>query len=91
MEANTKKEMIVFCFESEYQCFNKQNKKAEKKYFFLKLWITMHCSLLLKKKKNFFQIDYPNFRDIIQQMGEKKVASDITEWQMPSVTISDWG
>lgn len=51
----------------------------------------MHCSLLLKKKKNFFQIDYPNFRDIIQQMGEKKVASDLNEWQMPSVTISDWG
>lgn len=39
----------------------------------------------------FFQIDYPNFRDIMQQIGEKKVASDINEWQMPSVTISDRG
>lgn len=90
MEANTKKEMIVFCFESEYQCFNKQKKKRKRNIFFET--VNHHALLIVVKKKEFFfQIDYPNFRDIIQQMGEKKVASDINEWQMPSVTISDWG
>lgn len=84
-----KKEMIYFVLGLGI------NKKTEKKMIFIFFWncespSTTHCC---KKKKwrLFFSNDYPNFRDIMQQIGEKKVASDINEWQMPSVTISDRG
>lgn len=54
-------------------------KKSGKEIFFFET-VNHHALLIVvKKKKIFFQIDYPNFRDIIQQMGEKKVASDINE------------
>lgn len=88
-----KKEMIYFVLGLSISV--SINKKTEKKMIFIFFWncespSTTHCC---KKKKwrFFFQIDYPNFRDIMQQIGEKKVASDINEWQMPSVTISDRG
>lgn len=62
MEANTKKEMIVFCFESEYQCFNKQKKKRKRNIFFET--VNHHALLIVvKKKKNFF------FKKIIQILG----------------------
>lgn len=92
ISANTEEGNDIFCFGSEYQCFDKQKNKKKMIFFFgnCESPSTSHCC---KKKKwrLFFQIDYPNFRDIMQQIGEKKVASDINEWQMPSVTISDRG
>lgn len=91
ISANTEEGNDIFCFGSEYQCFNKQKNGKEYIFFFETV---NHQALLIVVKKNgdfFFQIDYPNFRDIMQQIGEKKVASDINEWQMPSVTISDRG
>lgn len=47
ISANTEEGNDIFCFGSEYQCFNKQkNGKENDIYFFLKLWITKHYSLL---------------------------------------------
>lgn len=74
-----KKEMIYFVLGLSISV--SINKKTKKKIFFFgncESPSTSHCC----KKKNgdfFFQIDYPNFRDIMQQIGEKKVASDINE------------
>lgn len=75
-----KKEMIYFVLGLSISV--SINKKTNKKMIFFfgncESPSTTHCC----KKKNgdfFFQIDYPNFRDIMQQIGEKKVASDINE------------
>lgn len=92
ISANTEEGNDIFCFGSEYQCFDKQKNKKKNDIFFLETVNHQALVIVVKKKwRLFFQIDYPNFRDIMQQIGEKKVASDINEWQMPSVTISDRG
>lgn len=74
-----KKEMIYFVLGLSISV--SINKKTKKKMIFFfgncESPSTTHCCK--KKWRLFFQIDYPNFRDIMQQIGEKKVASDINE------------
>lgn len=67
-----KKEMIYFVLGLSISV--SINKKTKKKMIFF-LETVNHQALLIVVKKNgdfFFQIDYPNFRDIMQQIGEKR-------------------